>query len=83
MPGVSLLSFGPQRGEMAALGAIWILALTLVSGLAGTVVSFKYALRALNLDPKAVFPKAMIGLNLISMLWFLIVGGLTITVFVD
>lgn len=72
---LSLLLFGPKTGEMAALAGVWILGITLVIGLAGTIVSSKYALRALNHDPKATLAKAMIGLNLISMLWVLFVGG--------
>lgn len=80
---LSLLLFGPQSGEMAMLGAMYILAVTLVIGLVGTVVSSRYALRALNLDPKATLAKAMIGLNLVSTIWILVVGGFTVSAFLE
>lgn len=73
-----LLAFvtGPGRGEMAALGAVAILAVGLVSGTAGTVFGMRFARRALDLDPGCTTARVMFVLSVLSALWILAVGGL-------
>lgn len=72
---------GPQRGEMAALGAVAILAVGLVSGTAGTVISLRLARRALHLDSTCTTARVMLILGVLSALWILVVVGLTVASF--
>jgi hypothetical protein len=69
---------GPQRGEMAALGAVAILAVGLVSGTAGTAISLRFARRALDLDPTCTTARVMSILSVLSALWILVVVGLIV-----
>lgn len=67
---------GPGRGEMAALGAVAILAVGLASGTAGTVFGMRFARRALALDPGCGTARVMFVLSVLSGLWILAVGAL-------
>ena len=69
------------RGEMAMLGAAFALAVVLVVGTASSVVSLRLALRALRLDAGPMLTKVTIGLNLLSLLFALFVGGLLLSDF--
>ena len=80
-PVLLALVSGPSRGEMAALGAVAILAVGLVSGTAGTVISLRLARRALDLDPTSGAARAMTVLSVLSALWILVVVGLIVVSF--
>jgi len=80
-PLLLVLLSGPARGEMAALGAVAILAVGLVSGTAGTVISLRSARRALDLDPTCTPARVMFVLSVLSALWILGVGGLILASF--
>ena len=68
-------------GEMGLLGAVFALVLTLAAGTASSVISLRLALRALRLDATAVLTKLIIGVNVASLLFALIVGGLLLPEF--
>lgn len=69
---------GPGRGEMAALAAVAILVIGLVSGTAGTIFGMRFARRALDLDPGCTTARVMFVLSVLSALWILVVGGLIV-----
>jgi hypothetical protein len=64
--------------EMAMLGAGFALAFMLVVGTVSSVISLRLALRALRLDATGGLTKLTIGLNLLSLLFALVVGGLLV-----
>lgn len=66
----------PGHGEMAALGAMAILAVGLVSGTAGTAIGMRFARRALDLDPGCTTARVMFVFSVLSALWLLAVGAL-------
>jgi hypothetical protein len=77
-----ILAFGSQSGEMAALGASFILATALLFGTTASVISFRLATKARRLDRGSRLAKAVVFLNVVSLLWALIVGGLTLSDYV-
>ena len=69
-------------GEMAMLGLLFVLVLILIVGVIGSVISLRLALRSLRLDRTGALTKLTIGLNLASLLFALVVGGLLLSDFV-
>jgi hypothetical protein len=69
------------RGEMALLGAVFALVFMLIVGTASSIISLRLALRALRLDAGPMLTKVTIGLNLLSLLFALVVGGLLLSDF--
>lgn len=77
-----ILVFGSQSGEMATLGASFILVSALLFGTTASVISFRLATKARRLDRTSRLAQAVVGLNVVSLLWALIVGGLTLSDYV-
>ena len=73
--------FGSGRGEMAMLGAFAALIFTLVIGTVSSVISLRMAVRAIRLDSDSGLAKIAFGLNCVSLLFVVVVGGLILSDF--
>ena len=74
--------FGSGSGETAPLVVLAVVVLILLIGMVSSVVSLRLAVRAIRLDGDSVLAKITFGLDCVSLLFAVLVGGWILSDFV-